>query len=124
MKIGLILLLMVAVGIGAYRFYMPKTPPATLEKNNSSSTATFTLAQVAEHADKSSCWIALEGKVYDVTPFVAGGLHPGKDAILAGCGKDATELFNNRPGGSGAHSERARAMLPKYLIGELSEIKQ
>ena len=82
---------------------------------------TYTLAQVSEHNSKDSCWMALEGKVYDVTPFVASGFHPGKSAILAGCGKDATELFNTRPMGSGtAHSERARKMLPKYYIGELA----
>lgn len=80
----------------------------------------FTLEQVAEHSTKDSCWLALEGKVYDVTPFIEGGFHPGKLAILQGCGKDATELFNTRPMGSGTpHSERARAMLPKYFIGDL-----
>ncbi len=83
--------------------------------------ATYTLAQVAQHATKDNCWMALDSKVYDVTAFVASGFHPGKAAILEGCGKDATELFNTRPMGSGtAHSERARKMLPKYYIGELT----
>lgn len=80
----------------------------------------YSLAQIAEHSDKNSCWFAIDGKVYDVTPFVKSGFHPGKDAILQGCGRDATELFNTRPMGSGtSHSERARKMLPKYLIGNL-----
>jgi cytochrome b involved in lipid metabolism len=84
--------------------------------------STFTLAQIAEHSTKDSCWMSIEGKVYDVTPFIAGGFHPGKLAILLGCGKDATELFNTRPMGSGtAHSKRAREMLPKYYIGELAK---
>jgi cytochrome b involved in lipid metabolism len=83
---------------------------------------TYTLGQISEHATKDSCWMALEGKVYDVTPFVASGFHPGRDAILQGCGRDATELFNTRPMGTGTpHSERARKMLPKYLIGELAQ---
>lgn len=82
----------------------------------------YTLSQVAEHKDKESCWLALDGKVYDVTPFIASGFHPGKAAIMAGCGKDATELFNTRPMGSKtSHSERARTMLPKYYLGELSK---
>lgn len=96
-----------------------------LQQKNEKSTPvesgkTFTLDEVSQHASRESCWLALDGKVYDVTPFVAGGFHPGKEAILQGCGKDATELFNTRPMGSKtAHSERARAMLPKYYIGEL-----
>jgi cytochrome b involved in lipid metabolism len=82
----------------------------------------YTLTQVSEHNNKDSCWLAIEGKVYDVTPYIAGGFHPGKAAILLGCGKDATTLFNTRPMGSGtAHSERARKMLPTYLIGTLED---
>lgn len=82
----------------------------------------YTLEQLAKHADKSSCWLAIDQKVYDVTPFVASGFHPGEEAILQGCGKDATELFNTRPMGSGtSHSERARDMLPKYFIGDLAQ---
>ena len=81
---------------------------------------TYTLAQIAEHSDKNSCWFAIDGKVYDVTPYISSGFHPGKAAILQGCGKDATTLFNTRPMGSGtSHSERARKLLPKYLIGNL-----
>lgn len=80
----------------------------------------YTMAQVSEHDSKDSCWFAIEGKVYDVTPYIATGFHPGKAAILLGCGKDATVLFNTRPMGSGtAHSERARKSLPKYEIGVL-----
>lgn len=84
--------------------------------------STYTLTQVAEHAQQDNCWLAIEGQVYDVTPFVASGFHPGKAAILDGCGKDATELFNTRPMGSKtAHSEKARSMLGKYLIGNLAQ---
>ncbi len=82
----------------------------------------YTMEQIAEHNDKNSCWFAIEGKVYDVTPFVKSGFHPGKDAILEGCGKDATELFNTRPMGSKtSHSDKARKSLDKYLIGELAK---
>lgn len=93
----------------------PASSPTPSPTNKS-----YTLEEVAAHAGRESCWLAIEGKVYDVTSFVQGGFHPGKEAILQGCGKDATELFNTRPMGSGtAHSERARKMLPKYYIGEL-----
>lgn len=81
----------------------------------------YQLSEIAQHETRSDCWLAIEGKVYDVTEFVAGGLHPGKLAILLGCGKDATELFNTRPMGSGtAHSTTARKILPEYEIGILA----
>lgn len=96
-----------------------KIPGKEIETVSDVSTS-YTLSQVSEHASKDNCWLAIEGNVYDVTPFVKSGFHPGKDAILQGCGKDATTLFNTRPMGSGtSHSERAKKMLPKYLIGKL-----
>jgi len=77
------------------------------------------LSEVADHATEDDCWIAIEGSVYDVTDFILQ--HPGGDEILAGCGTDATELFNNRPDNRGAHSNTARVLLPQYFIGELAE---
>lgn len=114
--VGLLLVLVFSL----YRKDRMGEPP---EMSSSSAEArNYSLAQVGEHADKDNCWIAMDGQVYDVTPFVDSGFHPGKDAILQGCGRDATELFNTRPMGSGtSHSERARKMLPKYLIGQLAK---
>ena len=82
-------------------------------------TQPYSLAEVAQHSTATDCWIAIEGKVYDVTSFIASQKHPGKDAILQGCGIDATKLYNNRPNGSGAHSDKARSFLPNYYIGDL-----
>ncbi|MBN1151167.1 cytochrome b5 domain-containing protein [candidate division WOR-3 bacterium] len=80
----------------------------------------FTVEEVQSHSSEGDCWMVIDGKVYDVTEFVAA--HPGGSAILEGCGKDATELFDTRPMGSGTpHSERAREMLKKYYLGELRE---
>jgi hypothetical protein len=54
-----------------------------------------------------------------VTGFIAGGKHGGGDAILAGCGINATQLFNTRPMGSGTpHSDKARGFLDSFYIGE------
>lgn len=124
----LIIIALLMVG-GAYFGYqslypkpMPKPDQKTTDGTNPEQPIKYTLAQVAEHSTKDSCWMALEGSVYDVTPFVKSGFHPGKDAILQGCGRDATELFNTRPMGSKTpHSEKARKNLPKYLIGELTK---
>jgi len=53
----------------------------------------YTLEDVAKHNTKASCWVVLDGKVLDVTSFLAD--HPGGElAILTFAGKDATEEFN------------------------------
>ena len=70
-----------------------------------------TLADVAKHATAADCWLAIDGKVYNVTSFIPN--HPGGEAILRGCGKDASDMFNSR------HGERAKALLPSFYIGDL-----
>lgn len=121
-KLFLVLLFALFAGAAYYGYTIMYPKPLPKPENTSDKPMTYTLAQVAEHANRESCWLAIEGKVYDVTPFVASGFHPGKDAILEGCGKDATTLFNTRPMGSGtAHSDKARGSLPKFVIGDLEQ---
>lgn len=82
--------------------------------------AVYSLDTVSMHNTKSDCWLLIQGEVYDVTKFVNS--HPGGAAILEGCGKDATQLFETRPMGSGTpHSSSARALLSDYLIGSLEK---
>ena len=78
----------------------------------------YSMDEVAKHATREDCWLVIEGNVYDVTKFIP--MHKGKDAILMGCGKDATEMFNKRPNGSGAHSSMARSMMSKMAIGKVN----
>lgn len=76
------------------------------------------MSEVERHASENSCWLVIDGKVYDVTKFIP--FHPGGSAILQGCGKDATKLFETRPTGSGtAHSSYARETAVKYAIGDV-----
>ena len=81
----------------------------------------YTLTEVAEHSTPEDCWLAIEGKVYDVTGYIADGIHPGGEAIFLGCGKEATDLFNEIPGEGEPHSERARGFLPNFEIGTLAQ---
>ncbi len=96
-----------------------KEPPPP-EPHVATSTKSYTLAQVAAHNKESDCWLTIEGKVYDVTAFIPS--HPGGKAIIGGCGKDATVLFNERPtNDKGPHPAQARELLPKYEIGILAQ---
>lgn len=79
----------------------------------------FTLAEVAQHASRTDCWMAIEGEVYNVTNYVSR--HPGGNEIVQGCGKDATSMFNSRPGNGSSHSNTARSQLQNFKIGDLKQ---
>ncbi len=88
------------------------------EQNDNSATESFSLAEISKHNQADDCYLAIRGKVYDVTDFVS--FHPGGPAIIEGCGKDATTLFETRPMGSGTpHSPKAETTLGQYEIGVL-----
>lgn len=93
--------------------------PAQITPGDVSGESAITLEEIALHATQSDCWMAINGNVYDVTDFISS--HPGGQAIVFGCGKDATSFFENRANNKGPHSEMARSLLPQFLIGELAE---
>ncbi|KAI8063160.1 cytochrome b5 [Gongronella butleri] len=73
----------------------------------------FSTADVKAHNSKSDLWVVIHNKVYDITQFVLE--HPGgEEVLLDEAGKDATESFEDI-----GHSDEAREILSKYLIGEL-----
>ena len=63
--------------------------------------------------------MAISGRVYDVSAYVASGDHPGEAEILDGCGKDATVMFNMIPKEGRPHKQEARDLLPQFQIGTL-----
>jgi len=76
---------------------------------------TITLAEVAEHKDRNSCWVVIHNKVYDVTKFLEE--HPGGEEVII----DVGGRFASEPFEDVGHSEDARELLDQYLIGELPE---
>ena len=116
--IAIVLIALVLIGGGLFFFLNRKAAPPVLQASMAPSKS-ITLDEIAKHTDSSSCWMAIEGKVYDVTGFIPG--HPGGDAILQGCGKDATAIFNSRPNDGTSHSDRARSILANYQIGVLAQ---
>ncbi|KAJ6844868.1 cytochrome b5 [Iris pallida] len=73
----------------------------------------FHFEEVSKHNATKDCWLIIEGKVYDVTPFMDD--HPGGDEVLlAATGKDATNDFEDV-----GHSNSAREMMDKYYIGDI-----
>ncbi|KAK9063132.1 hypothetical protein SSX86_017002 [Deinandra increscens subsp. villosa] len=75
----------------------------------------FVFSEVSVHNKTKDCWLIIEGKVYDVTPFMED--HPGGDEVLlAATGKDATDDFEDV-----GHSDDARDLMQKYYIGEVDK---
>jgi cytochrome b involved in lipid metabolism len=73
----------------------------------------YTAEEVAKHADKSSCWLVIDGKVYAVEKFLSE--HPGgEDVLLETAGRDATREFEDV-----GHSKSAREQLREFYIGDL-----
>jgi cytochrome-b5 reductase len=53
----------------------------------------ITKAELRKHKYKKDAWMALNGAVFNVTPYM--DFHPGGwDELVKGAGKDATDLFN------------------------------
>jgi 4-hydroxysphinganine ceramide fatty acyl 2-hydroxylase len=76
----------------------------------------YTSLDVATHASSTDCWVSRNGKVYDVTPFLAD--HPGgDDLILRYAGKDLGDIMADKS--EHEHSDSAYEMLNEYVIGRL-----
>lgn len=84
------------------------------EIQSAASSTAYTLVEVGQHADASSCWAAINGKVYDLTQWI--NQHPGgPDKILSICGTDGSAAFNRQHGGE----SRPANELTNFYIGVL-----
>ncbi len=119
-KITIILIIVVVLALVGFIFYKnSNAAPAPVAKtqvtqNNVDTSVSYTLDEVVKHSVKTDCWIAINGKVYNATDFIASGMH--NDKILNGCGKDASEMFAQIPKHA---SGKAQDLLAKQLIGSL-----
>lgn len=74
-------------------------------------------SELAKHKHKHDGWLAINGKVYNVTSWISK--HPGGDIIMKGLGKDATKLFKNIRGGEGHPAYVMNKILGRYYVGDL-----
>jgi cytochrome b involved in lipid metabolism len=89
------------------------TSPSTVA---TSSTDTFTAAQVATHNSAQSCWTIIDGNVYDLTQWIPA--HPGGEAaILSICGIDGSSAFH----GEHDHAQEQEDILTTFQIGVLKQ---
>jgi cytochrome b involved in lipid metabolism len=118
--LGSLLLVGAIVGLVMLKPNPPtsQTLPVSSPSPQASGSTTYTLADVSKHASATDCWMAISGQVYDLTPYLTSGYHPGGDQMVAGCGQDATDLYQGNTGPH-SHSRRADTLLPQYKIGSL-----
>ncbi|KAJ4004036.1 NADH-cytochrome b5 reductase [Fusarium irregulare] len=73
----------------------------------------FSLSDVKAHDTEDDIYIAIHGKVYNVTSFLQE--HPGgAEFLLEVAGEDATEAYDNA-----GHSDEAHEILPELEVGTL-----
>lgn len=76
-------------------------------------TLQVTREELAKHSTVADAWMAIRGKVYNITPYME--YHPGgQDELMRGAGIDGTALFDE------IHKwVNAESMLEKCLVGHL-----
>lgn len=75
-------------------------------------------SEVAKHNTMNDCWTIIHDQVFDITAAISK--HPGGEAILMGCGINATQLFEERPSNGTPHSERAHENLDNFYLGDIA----
>merc|ERR1719240_1738875 len=77
----------------------------------------YTPAELQQHNSKKDCWVGINGKVCNLTEFMAR--HPGGEAIImSNAGKDASAAWNalHKP-------DMIEKIAPETVIGYMVEKK-
>ncbi len=81
----------------------------------------YRLEDVAQHDTLESCWVVIDGQVYDLTTHIP--MHPTAPDVLAPwCGGDASAAMRTKGlDPAEEHSAAAWGLLAIYRIGTLAE---
>ena len=50
----------------------------------------YSASEVSQHNSKQDCWMIVDNQIYDLTSFLALGIHKPIDNL---CGKDVTSIY-------------------------------
>ena len=79
----------------------------------------YAMAEVALHTESGNCWMAINGKVYNLTPYLPD--HPSRPSLIVPwCGMEASEAYRTKTKGR-SHSTEADRLLATYQIGLLED---
>lgn len=79
---------------------------------------TLTLQEIAKHSSANDCWMAIGGRVLDLSNFTS---HPSGSTYAPYCGTDATNAYNTKGGRGAPHSSTASSMFADFFIGNLGD---
>ncbi|MFA6410006.1 MAG: cytochrome b5-like heme/steroid binding domain-containing protein [Candidatus Buchananbacteria bacterium] len=76
-------------------------------------------AEISRHNSANSCWMIIDGKVYDFTNYI--NLHPARpETILKYCGQDGSVGYETKDKNQ-PHSAYADSLLKDYFLGNLGQ---
>merc|ERR1719498_769936 len=90
---------------------MSATGKTLRNRKNSDELPIVTLDELARHNSESDLWMAVEGRVYDLTKYLK--YHPGGGVLKTWAGRDATDPFR------AYHRAFVNDKLPAFLVGRL-----
>jgi cytochrome b involved in lipid metabolism len=99
--------------------YEAPTAEPSASAEPSSGVEGITLAEVAKHSTREDCWTAIDGTVYDLTPYMEQ--HPGGAGSLAWlCGIDGTSAFRSQHGSEQGPASELAALAIGVLAGDVA----
>lgn len=111
-------------GFWAASVWLPDAPAASPAPDTPATTARethYTLSEVARHATRNDCWMAIRGQVYDFTRYVPQ--HPSDPSVFVPwCGKEASLAYQTKTKGR-SHSSYADQLMIPYRVGALQQAK-
>lgn len=98
---------------------MAEVSPETAAATPDPTLPAITMDEVARHADADSCWMVIEGLVYDFTAYIPK--HPTRRRVmLEWCGREATAGMRHKGDANRPHTAWAWSLLDEYRIGRLA----
>ena len=77
----------------------------------------YSLSDVAEHKQRTDCWMTIHGQVYNLTAYLPQ--HPTSlQVILPSCGLESSHAYDTKKRDR-SHSDEAEKLLAQYWIGVL-----
>jgi cytochrome b involved in lipid metabolism len=78
--------------------------------------ADIPMSEVEKHKAATDCWIAIDGKVYDITKYIA----QHKQNLEKACGTEASKCWAD-PAPGKKHSDTAAKMMKYFIKGNLAK---
>lgn len=81
----------------------------------------ITPEELLKHSTEKDCWMAIDGTVYDMSPYIALHREECKKMNFAEhCGTDASSVWKQKEASKSPHKKKSQRSLLKSKIGTFS----